>query len=142
MTRMPRCVRRVDAAATKSPRSPNSGSTLHVVGDVVAAVAQRRVVERQQPEAVDAEPLQVVELLGQAAQVAGAVAVGVGEAADQHLVEDRPLVPERVRGAVGRRGRVVAGTSADAHVGVLVGWAGWTSTVRTWAGCVNGSSRT
>ena len=63
------------------------------VADVVAAVAQRRLVERQQPEAVDAEPLQVVELLDQAAEVAGAVAVGVGEAADEHLVEDGALVP-------------------------------------------------
>ena len=32
-----------------------------VVGDVVAAVAQRGGVERRQPEAVDAEPLEVVE---------------------------------------------------------------------------------
>ena len=69
---------------------------LQVVADVVAAVAQRRLVDRQQPDAVDAEPLQVVELLGQAAQVAGAVAVAVVEAADEHLVEDGALVPERV----------------------------------------------
>ena len=59
------------------------------VRDVVAAVAQRRLVERQQPDAVDAQPLQVVELLGQPAEVAGAVAVGVEEAADVDLVEDR-----------------------------------------------------
>ena len=38
-------------------------------------------VHRQQPDAVDAEPLQVVELLGQPAEVAGAVAVAVEEAA-------------------------------------------------------------
>ena len=63
------------------------------VADVVAAVAQRRRVERRQPQAVDAEPLQVVELLGQPAQVAGAVAVGVVEAADEHLVEHRALEP-------------------------------------------------
>ncbi len=36
------------------------------VADVVAAVAQGRLVEGQQPEAVDAEPLEVVELLGEA----------------------------------------------------------------------------
>ena len=46
------------------------GQHLVEVADVVAAVAQRRVVERRQPEAVDAEPLQVVELFGQPAQVA------------------------------------------------------------------------
>jgi hypothetical protein len=71
---------------------------LEEVGDVVAAVAQRRLVDRQQPQAVDAEPLQVVHLVGQAADVAGAVAAGVVEAADQHLVEDRALVPVRVVG--------------------------------------------
>ena len=66
------------------------------VGDVVAAVAQRRGVERQQPDAVDPEPLQVVELLGQPAEVARAVAVAVEEAADVDLVEDRALEPQRV----------------------------------------------
>jgi hypothetical protein len=53
------------------------------VGDVVAAVAQRRVVERQQPDAVDPEPLEVVEPLGEPADVTGAVVVRVVEAAGQ-----------------------------------------------------------
>ena len=66
------------------------------VGDVVAAVAQRRRVHRQQPDAVDAEPLQVVELVDQPAEVAGAVVVAVEEPADVDLVEDRGLEPERV----------------------------------------------
>ena len=46
----------------------------HEVGDVVAAVAKRRGVNGQQPDAVDAEPLQVVQPGRQPAQVAGAVA--------------------------------------------------------------------
>ena len=66
------------------------------VGDVVPAVGQGRLVERQQPEAVDAQPLQVVELLGDPAQVTGAVAAGVVEPPDQHLVEDGPAVPLRI----------------------------------------------
>jgi hypothetical protein len=66
------------------------------VGDVVAAVAQRRGVHRQQPDAVDAEPLQVVQLLDQPAEIAGAVVVPVEEAANVDLVEDRRLEPERV----------------------------------------------
>ena len=106
ITRMPRSCA-ASTNSTKSPRSPNSGSTVGVVADVVAAVAQRRGEERRQPEAVDAEPLQVVELVGQAAQVAGAVAVAVVEAADEHLVEDRALVPVRV--GAGRRQRGAAG---------------------------------
>ncbi len=64
------------------------------VGDVVAAVAQRRAVERQHPDAVDAEPLQVVELLDQPAEVARAVAVRVEERARVDLVEDGGLEPE------------------------------------------------
>ena len=43
-----------------------------VVGDVVAAVAQGRGVEGRQPEAVDAEPLEVVEPLDQSGEVARA----------------------------------------------------------------------
>ena len=35
-----------------------------VVGDVVAVVAQRRGIERQQPQRRDAEILQVIELAG------------------------------------------------------------------------------
>ena len=66
------------------------------VRDVVAAVAQRRGVHRQQPDAVDPEPLEVLELLGEPAQVARAVAVAVEEPADVDLVEDRALEPQRV----------------------------------------------
>ena len=78
------------------------------VGDVVAAVAQRGRVERQQPDAVDAEPLQVVELLDQAAEVARPVAVAVEERPRVDLVEDRGLEPvglglEPVAGVVARR---------------------------------------
>ena len=79
------------------------------VGDVVAAVAERRRVHRQQPDAIDAEPLEVVELVGQAAEVALAVVVSVREAADVDLVEDRALEPQRVGlepVAAARSGRV------------------------------------
>jgi hypothetical protein len=66
------------------------------VRDVIAAVAERRLVHRQQPEAVDAEPLEVVELVHQPAKVAGAVVVAVEEPTDVDLVEDRPLEPQRI----------------------------------------------
>ncbi len=66
------------------------------VGDVVAAVLQRRLVHRQQPDAVDAKPLEVVELVDQTAEVAGAVVVAVEEPTDVDLVEDRPLEPLRI----------------------------------------------
>ena len=75
---------------------PVVGVDREEVGDVVAAVAQRAPVHRQQPDDVDAEPLEVVQLLRQAGEVAGAVVVSVEEAADVDLVEDGALEPERV----------------------------------------------
>ena len=89
-----------------------------VVGDVVAVVAQRRGIERQQPDRGDAEVLQVVELRGQAAEVADAVAVAVEEGPDVDLVDDRVLVPERIGG---RR----SGPSGDAAAAVPALRAGW-----------------
>ncbi len=74
-----------------------------VVGHVVAAVAQWRRVEGRQPQRVDAEPLEVVEAVDQPAQVARPAAVGVGERADDHLVEHRRAVPVRVVGQTGAR---------------------------------------
>jgi len=71
-----------------------------VVRDVVPIVAERGGEERQQPKAGDAEVLQVVELGRQAGKVADAVAVAVKERADVRLVNDRVLVPERIRGAI------------------------------------------
>ncbi len=66
------------------------------VRDVVAAVFERRLVHRQEPDAVDAEPLEVVELLDEPAKVAGAVVVPVEEPADVDLVEHGPLEPQRI----------------------------------------------
>ena len=66
------------------------------VPDVVPAVAQRRVVDRWQPQTVDTEPGEVVELLGQPPEVAGAVPGRVVERPDQHLVEDGSLEPVAV----------------------------------------------
>ncbi len=68
-----------------------------VIGDVVAVVAQRGREAGQQPQAGDPEPLQVVELLDQAREVADAVVVAVEERLDGQLVDDGVLVPERVQ---------------------------------------------
>ena len=113
-----------------------------VVGHVVATVAQRRGEERRHPQAVDPEPLEVVELLDQTLEVAGAVAVGVAERPDQHLVEDRR--PEPVGLGVEHRGR------CSASVGIWADEDGqaWTFgqrgllTLMTWAGSWPGSRRT
>jgi hypothetical protein len=78
--------------------------------------------------------VQVVELLDEALDVAGAVAVAVLEAADQHLVEHRSLEPERVAALL----------EADELAVLVLGRGGHEvlRTVKTWAGSWNGSSRT
>jgi hypothetical protein len=67
------------------------------VGDVVAVVPVRRGVEGHQPDAGDAEPVQVVDLLDEAAEVAAPVAVAVGVRLDVQAVDDGVLPPQ-VRG--------------------------------------------
>ena len=46
-----------------------------------------------QPYRVYAERLQVIQFLGDAVEVANAIAVGVVEGADENLVEDRVTPP-------------------------------------------------
>jgi hypothetical protein len=67
-----------------------------VVRGVVAIVLQGRGAEGKQPESGDAEILQVVEPLGQAAEISDAVPVAVVERADVELVDDRVFVPEGI----------------------------------------------
>ena len=69
-----------------------------VVGDVVAEVDLRGGVHGGDPDGVDAEGLEVVEALGDAVEVADAVAVGVLEAAGVDLVDDGVLPPGGVDG--------------------------------------------
>ncbi len=103
ITRMPRrCASSMSVGGVL--RGAEVGVHGEEVRDVVAAVLERRRVERQQPQAVDAQPLQVVELLGQAPEVAVAVAVGVVEAPHEHLVEDGPPEPVGVRDGQGAGG--------------------------------------
>ena len=64
-----------------------------VVTDVVARVVLRGRIDRGEPHDVDAELLEVVEAADQSAEVADAVAVGVGEAAGVDLVDDRGAPP-------------------------------------------------
>ena len=64
-----------------------------IVPDVVAVVAQRRGVERLQPDAGDAERLDVVEFARQPLKVTDAVVIAVEIAADVDLVDDGVFVP-------------------------------------------------
>ena len=69
-----------------------------VVGDVVAEVLHRRGEEGRQPDDVHAQARDVVELVGDAGQVAHAIAIGVEVAARIDLVDDGFFPPVRVGG--------------------------------------------
>jgi hypothetical protein len=71
------------------------GVDADVVRDVVAVVAEGGGEEGEEPEAGDAEFLEI------ALEVADAVGVGVREGADVDLVDDGVFEPERVGGAAG-----------------------------------------
>src|SRR3546814_16387643 len=66
-----------------------------IFGNVVTVIAPRRRIERQQPDRVDAEFGDVVELVDEAGEIADAVAIAIAEALDVQLIDDRVLVPER-----------------------------------------------
>src|SRR5207248_3809224 len=83
--------------------------------DVVAPVLVRRNGDRAQPDGVYAEPLEIVQALDDAAEVADAVTVGVGERADIDLVQDPALPPGSAAGRHAQRYRVAAGSSSPAR---------------------------
>ena len=85
--------------ASKSASVPKCGVDVAVVGHVVAGVGLGRRVERVQPDGVDAEVGDVGQPRPDAGQIADAVTVGVGEAADVDLIDDGVAPPGRVRGA-------------------------------------------
>ena len=93
ITRMPRS-RAVRVNSATSPSEPRRGSTPVEVGDVVAVVAVGRRLERHQPDARDPELGEVVEAVGEALEVAGAVVVPVHVRLDVEAVDDGRLPPE------------------------------------------------
>ena len=72
-----------------------------VVGDVVSVVTERRGEEGEEPEAGDAEILQVIEAGDETGEVADAVCVGVLKGTDVEFVDDCVFVPEWISGAAG-----------------------------------------
>src|SRR5262245_22183047 len=59
-----------------------------VIGDVVSPIFVRRRMDRREPDRVDTEPGEMVELPGDAAEVADAVTVRVGERSNVDLIDD------------------------------------------------------
>ncbi len=104
-----------------------------VIGDVVAVVAPRRRIERQQPDRIHAELGDVIELRDQARKIADAVVVRVEERLDVHLINDRVFVPERIvaqgRGfAAPMRARFGGAAGGRARMGLRRGL-GWIVTL-------------
>ncbi len=67
-----------------------------VLRDVVAVVPERRGVERQQPQTVDAERFDVVELVQQTDEIAEAIAIAVAKGFDVELIDNCILIPETI----------------------------------------------
>ena len=72
------------------------GIDRRVVRDVVPVVSKRRRIEGEQPQARDAEVVQVRKLLCEPGEIADTVRIAVVEGADVHLVDDCVFVPERI----------------------------------------------
>jgi hypothetical protein len=73
-----------------------AGMDVLVVRDVVAVVFERGWVERQQPQTVDSQRLEVLQLLRDTGKISDAVVGAVEERADVCLVDDGVLVPQRI----------------------------------------------
>ncbi len=76
-----------------------AGMDGEIVGDVVSIIPQRGSKKRQQPDAGNAEFLQVVQLAEQSLKVADAVVVGIFKCLDVQFVNNGVFKPERVEGA-------------------------------------------
>ena len=66
---------------------------VHVIRNIIAAVRAGRRIERREPDAVNAELLQIVELLQYPPQIADPVAVSVAEAPGPDLIKNHVLKP-------------------------------------------------
>ena len=85
MRRIKKCAKIIERAEVRID--------VEIIRDVVPVVAERRRIKRQKPDGGNAELLQIIQLLDQAAEVAHPVAVAVAEGLDVQLVDDRVLVP-------------------------------------------------
>jgi len=76
----------------KVAQGPEHRIDVAIVGDVVAEILHRRREERRQPDGVDVEAGDVVQLVQHAGQVAHAIAVAVEETTWVDLI-DHPAAP-------------------------------------------------
>ena len=85
-----------------------AGMDVVVVRNVVTVIAQGRWKERQQPEAGDAEILEIIELLRESLKVADPVVIAVEERLYVGFINDGVFIPERVLRACLELHRLIA----------------------------------
>src|SRR5437763_16630000 len=88
-------VRFVDEAAEVVERSVDRVDR-RVVRDVIPIVFERRGIKGKQPQAVDAEVLEIRQLLRQAGEIADPVAIAVVESTYVYFVDECVFVPKGV----------------------------------------------
>ena len=108
---MPRSAGLLDQAVEVG-HGPQVGLDGAEIGDVVAPVGVGRHRDRAEPDAVDTQPLEMVEVVDDPLDVSRPVTVAVGEGAGVDLIEDGALPP--------RLGPVVH--FGVVHVGVVHVW--------------------
>ena len=64
-----------------------------IIGNIVAVVAQRRGIERHDPNRGRSEILDVVKLFGEAGEIADAVIVEIEKGFHMQLIDDRVAIP-------------------------------------------------
>ena len=68
-----------------------------IIGNVITIIFERRGIKREQPDGGHPEVFNIIELLGQAAKIPGAVAVTVVKRADMDFVDDAALIQDGSR---------------------------------------------
>ena len=114
----PPAMRLLDELAEVAHR-PVGGVDPPVVGNVIAVVAQRRRVERQDPDRCRTKFLDIIQSFDQTLEIADAVAGRILKRLDVQLVDDRVLVPFGFVANGTRRGHgpgQVLGSFADENV--------------------------
>src|SRR4051794_15840264 len=86
---------RVFDQAVEIVQTPEDRLDAAVIGDVVAEVLHWRGKNGREPDRIDFQPLEVIEALADAVQVANAVAIRVLEGAWIDLIDD-PAFPPRL----------------------------------------------
>jgi hypothetical protein len=66
------------------------------IRDVITIIFEGGRIKRQQPEGVDPQVLEIIELLDHAAEVTDPIADGIPEGFDRRFVNDGIFVPQRI----------------------------------------------